>query len=358
MDIIDKKILLFLIENCRYPNSFIAKQLNISEQVVKYRIERLEKEGIISNYMTSIMQNAIGALRYYTVYLKIKKTHIAEKEAVIKFLLSNPYVIKLFECDGAWNLGFDLSSALLIDIKPILDEVQKLSKGHMEDLKVFNISLSRYLKRSPFLEFIGESKLANKRLTRKKSLSFQKELFLSKNKQFFGTARLDNIDIKILSLLRHDARIPIYQLSEKIAHNAQTTKSHISLLIKRGVIKDFTVHIGYEKLGLKKVIILFSALKSEEQQEQIIHYVQIKFPAAYSVVGYLDYWNLGFITYFKDIDEVDKMIEEIVLNFKENISDYNKIIITKDLKPEGYNINIEKIYKDAVTLLEPKSLSQ
>ncbi|MBU4501640.1 MAG: AsnC family protein [Nanoarchaeota archaeon] len=34
IDKIDKRIIMALTENCRYPNSLIAKQLKISEQLV------------------------------------------------------------------------------------------------------------------------------------------------------------------------------------------------------------------------------------------------------------------------------------------------------------------------------------
>lgn len=47
LDEIDRKIILFLQKNGRMADSEIARELNVSNDTVKRRRERLEKEGII-----------------------------------------------------------------------------------------------------------------------------------------------------------------------------------------------------------------------------------------------------------------------------------------------------------------------
>ena len=50
MDKIDKKLVTLLQENARMPLKSLAEQVFLSSPAVSARIERLEKEGIITSY--------------------------------------------------------------------------------------------------------------------------------------------------------------------------------------------------------------------------------------------------------------------------------------------------------------------
>jgi DNA-binding Lrp family transcriptional regulator len=52
LDIIDRKILQFLQKDARITLTEMAKRLYISRNAVRYRIELLEKEGLIEGYTT------------------------------------------------------------------------------------------------------------------------------------------------------------------------------------------------------------------------------------------------------------------------------------------------------------------
>ena len=60
MDKIDKKILSLLQENARYPLKFLAEKVFLSSPAVSARIERLEKQGIISGYHASVNPVTLG----------------------------------------------------------------------------------------------------------------------------------------------------------------------------------------------------------------------------------------------------------------------------------------------------------
>jgi Lrp/AsnC family transcriptional regulator, regulator for asnA, asnC and gidA len=62
--------------------------------------------------------------------------------------------------------------------------------------------------------------------------------------------RIDDLDLKILSELSRDASISVPKLSRKVNINASVVYSRIKRLIKRGLIKKFTVIINDEALGL------------------------------------------------------------------------------------------------------------
>ncbi|MDW0141556.1 MAG: Lrp/AsnC family transcriptional regulator [Nitrososphaeraceae archaeon] len=62
--------------------------------------------------------------------------------------------------------------------------------------------------------------------------------------------RIDDLDLKILSELSNDASISVPKLSKKVNIYASVVYSRIKRLIKRGLIKKFTVIINDEALGL------------------------------------------------------------------------------------------------------------
>ena len=62
--------------------------------------------------------------------------------------------------------------------------------------------------------------------------------------------RIDDLDLKILSELSNDASISVPKLSKKVNINASVVYSRIKRIIKRGLIKKFTVIINDEALGL------------------------------------------------------------------------------------------------------------
>ena len=62
LDVKDRKILYELDFNSRQSNSKIGKKVGLHKNVVNYRIKRMEKSGIISNYYTMIDTFKIGTL--------------------------------------------------------------------------------------------------------------------------------------------------------------------------------------------------------------------------------------------------------------------------------------------------------
>ena len=60
MDKIDIKILSLLQENSRYPLKFLAEKVFLSSPAVSARIERLEKQGIITGYHATLDPLTLG----------------------------------------------------------------------------------------------------------------------------------------------------------------------------------------------------------------------------------------------------------------------------------------------------------
>ena len=62
--------------------------------------------------------------------------------------------------------------------------------------------------------------------------------------------RYDELDMNILTELSKDASISVPKLAKKLGINASVIYSRIKRLVKRGVIKKFTIVINDEVLGI------------------------------------------------------------------------------------------------------------
>ena len=57
-------------------------------------------------------------------------------------------------------------------------------------------------------------------------------------------AELDNIDRRLLILLRHNAREPIASIAQKLGISRVTARSRLERLLANGVIENFTITLG------------------------------------------------------------------------------------------------------------------
>ena len=60
---------------------------------------------------------------------------------------------------------------------------------------------------------------------------------------------MDQIDLKILSLLEKDARMPLKQLAEQIYLSSPAAAARIEKLENEGIISGYSVRLNYKKLG-------------------------------------------------------------------------------------------------------------
>ncbi len=64
-------------------------------------------------------------------------------------------------------------------------------------------------------------------------------------------AKLDEVDMKILSALYSDASVSVPELSQRLGVNLSVAYSRIKRLQKRGIIEKFTIQVNEESLGMR-----------------------------------------------------------------------------------------------------------
>ncbi len=75
---------------------------------------------------------------------------------------------------------------------------------------------------------------------------------------------LDDFDCRILQVLTENSRLSYAEIGRQISLSQSATKERVQNLVDRGVIKQFTVEVDYEKLGYPLKVVISLKFKNDE----------------------------------------------------------------------------------------------
>ena len=120
--------------------------------------------------------------------------------------------------------------------------------------------------------------------------------------------RFDELDMKILSELTKDASISIPQLSKKLNINSSVLYSRIKRLLKRELIKKFTVIINESQLGIN--IKAAVGINRDPKLKGPIHYELIRIPEIRSLIEVTGRFDIILSVNTRTLEELHKVVIE------------------------------------------------
>lgn len=127
MDAIDLKIINLLLEDGRMPAAEIARKVggDVSERVVRYRIQRLIDQGIIQ--ITAIVRpQAFGYTTFADVWLEVESDRIME---VARTLASYPNVTYVASAIGETDVSIQVVARSTDEVYRFVTEVVRRIPG-------------------------------------------------------------------------------------------------------------------------------------------------------------------------------------------------------------------------------------
>jgi Lrp/AsnC family transcriptional regulator for asnA, asnC and gidA len=95
-------IILSILQNgARIPISEIAKKVSLSENGVRYRLEKLEEEGYIKNYVVLLNPRKFGKKTFAIFNLELENKQI---KTSIKKLAEIEDLIKIYQTTGQYSI--------------------------------------------------------------------------------------------------------------------------------------------------------------------------------------------------------------------------------------------------------------
>jgi len=140
----DKNILEVLQKEARLPITKIAKKVKMPVDSVKYRIQRLEKLGVIRFYHAVINFPLLGYPMYSYTPISLSAMDHKEEEAFIKYLVSQPKITWISKTTGKWDF--------------IIGTCTKDFKEYDEILKSIRLKFNKFIKDYETISTIEEYK--------------------------------------------------------------------------------------------------------------------------------------------------------------------------------------------------------
>ncbi len=125
MDQIDAKLIMLLQQNARVSLKELAKEVFLTTPAVSARIEKLEKEGIITGYSARINPLKLGYHITAFVNLELQPT---QKKEFYPFIEKIPNVIECNCVTGTYSMLMKVAFPSTIELETFIGKLQKFGK--------------------------------------------------------------------------------------------------------------------------------------------------------------------------------------------------------------------------------------
>jgi DNA-binding Lrp family transcriptional regulator len=308
IDLIDKKILAVLEKDARTPLTQIAKKTRISTQLAKFRLERLEKNNIISGYYSVYDITQLGYTSY-RILVSLMNTNKKKHEEIITFLSKYNNIMWLVTCGGRYDLIFNVIARNPAHLQKLLSGIMSKFPDQMKNYIISTTVSANIFGR----KFLG--------------MKVQDEPYFGGEKEVI---KLDELDKNILKELSRNVRINSSELSIKLNVDARTIINRINSLKKKQIIQGFKPIINLEKIGYQahKIVVKLN-YRDEDIEKKLYQYCKQSKDVTY-FLRMIGNWEIEIEPEFENQNELKNFILELKDNFSEIIKDLEIIPLYKD----------------------------
>jgi len=254
LDTKDRKILFHLIHNSRESLKLIGKKTGVSKESTHYRIKRLIKNKIITDFKININWPKLGYSGMVTYYKFINISPSIKKE-IIDFFVNNKNTMYVGLIEGYYDMQVDFWIGEPFEFESLIDEIQE------RFYKYLSFQSSKFYIRGEYYNYCF---LLNETVNKTEPFRWGWGQ---------GLEKIDEIDFKILQELSKDSRIS----TKKIANNINSTVSSVSYrtkkLINKGIIFGYTINIDWSIIGYRWFHLQIS-LRDYSKKNQIINHIR------------------------------------------------------------------------------------
>ena len=311
IDLKDKRILYELDINSRQSYSQIGKKVKLPKTVVYYRINSLEKRGILKNTYTLVNFTKLGFMQY-KLYLKFHSINPQKEKEIIDYFINKKKIIWVSSCRGKWDLTLTLISKDIVEFDRIIKEIIDNFGKFILDKDILIVSYSPLYSRNYLLpeeiklEFLYMNQIENK--------------------------EIDETDEKILKVLSNNSQISILEIMENLNLTRDLVSYRIKKLEKSGIILCYRSLINLEKIGHHLYKIIFRLQNfSKENEESLINYCKSK----KNIVQYIRLvgnWDVEIEVEIENEEKLYTIINDIRNRFDKLIRNYEVLHITEEHK--------------------------
>ncbi len=257
MDKKDTKLLVELCKDARAPISELAKRVRISKEVAAYRLQRMQKDGIITKFIPLINFAEIG----YTLYRVQLKFYT--RDANYSFITSIAQTSWIVELQGNWDIVVLFLAKTNVEFFDIVAKIQSYYGANLQELVLSIVHTIEHLPANYLLsQSVGDVFDYNHKqvplvsyITGVPSAYFGVGRGKKDSSALMGVGVtssyvLSDIERGIIHHLLQDARISVLEMARVLHSSATTITYHLRKLIQQKIIVGFIPLVDHQKLGL------------------------------------------------------------------------------------------------------------
>ena len=249
----DREILYQLDLDARQLNSRIAKKVRLSKEVVGYRISRMEREGIIQGYYALVDITKLGYLNG-RVFIKLKGASPADERAMVEEFARDSRTWWVNSISGSSaDMGIAYWVRDIADFHAVKEELLNKYGGKIDSYQ--------------------ESIYSGFHVWRRNYLSAREEA--PKYDLIEGSSApvaFDEEDVRLLSALSGNARMPLVELAKKARLSVNTAKYRLKRLQREKVLLGFRPKISMDKAGIYWYKVEFQLEDNSKKKAMIAYF--------------------------------------------------------------------------------------
>lgn len=331
----DRRILFALESDARLSHKAIGRLVGLSADVVRYRIQRLQREGIIGGFLTFVNFAKLG-LQDYGVFVSTRHlTELAQKE-LLSDLASHDHVSYLAKTAGRYDL---IVGILARNVQHFHSLLITLMAKHESFIWTKDISIRLSLFHFPRHYLVAS--LPD--VVRETSLPY-----------FGGEVEqvaIDELDKNILSLIANNARMTCVEIGHVLDVPSTTIALRIKNLQRDGVIGGFLTLLHPQKYGyLCYDVLLRLKHLSSSQEQKFFSFCRQHQHIAYAIKT-VGQWDYELVIEVPDQDAYQKVLSLLREEFSAWIIRMEFVHIFEDIKYSLYPFGKEMKSKTISSLL-------
>ncbi|GAG35504.1 unnamed protein product, partial [marine sediment metagenome] len=240
--------------NSRQSLSKISKKVGLPKNVVAYRINRLQKIGIIKHFYTLIDASKLGYMSF-RFYLTFQNTTPKIEKEIIDYFIDNKLTYWMGPIEGLWDL------VVIMWIK----DINHFYQFWEETLKKYR----QYFQQQNFSVYYQLYHYRYSYILEKASRESKVEVTGGGK-----PVTIDKTDFKILKVIAPNARIPITEIAKQLNLTPMIVKYRINKLINLGVIQGFRTNIDFSLLGYQYYKVDITIEKYQEI-DKVLNYIKL-----------------------------------------------------------------------------------
>lgn len=319
LDNLDKKILYLLDTDGRISLKTIAKKSHTSAEVVRYRIARLQKEGVIKKFILLVNFSELGYIGH-GVFCSFRSDK--EREKGVKLLAEHDRIYWLAEFGGSYDLVFAIMTKDTYEFYDILNSLKE-KLGILLD--TWEVAIRIRLIQFPRTYLLQDEEKRSERLP-----YFGKAL---------GHQQIDDVDFKILKLISQDARLDVKALAVSSGLPPSTAAFRLKKLEKNQVIQGYAPQIVCQNYGYQSYQLFLRVENMDEQKRASIFQYCASNPNVVFLVETLGKWNFEIIYEVGNQRELQKQMTHLRQKFSWLAQMETGIIFDHYLKYDQFPLN-------------------